>query len=325
MKFKDYRFVNLASEGVHNRQMKALNDFPKVEGQTDTYCTYFRYPIDMIEHYNEKHSVKGYQGKAWADWLPIDIDSDNLQQAQFGLQALVMNLEDYGIDVDTCRFYFSGAKGFHVMIPSGYFTQEPSHDIHKRFRRVAISLSNNLDIDTSIYDKTRIFRLPNTINSKTGLYKIELYPFEAMHSSIYEIKQKAKTPREKLEIETDYDLSEELTKIYHEDLSKPQGKTTKTKVKVCMQSLMQGVGEGNRDNVGVRVATHLRQSGLTPKMMWSALDEWNDSNDPPLETDELERIFDQGLQEYEFGCHDPILKEHCSPECLFYKSDWGRF
>ena len=326
MKHPTFKYVNVAVGGVQNRN--GIYDISKLgnpQGKTDTYCTYFRYNDDMVQHFQERQSVKGYQGSAWADWLPIDIDSEDLQQAQYELQALISNMESYDIDLDTCRFYFSGAKGFHVMIPSGIFQAEPSTDIHKRFRRVAISLAENLNIDTAIYDKTRLFRLANTINSKTDLYKTELYAHEAMYLSIDEIKELAKQPRERLSIETEYDVSEGLTRLYQEDLSKPKGKTTKTRYKVCMQTLMQGVGEGERDNVGVRVSSHLRQSGLTPKMMWSALEEWNESNDPPLENDELERIFEQGLQDYEFGCHDPILKAHCSKDCVFYQEKWRRF
>lgn len=329
MNHPDFKYVNVAIEGVHNR--KGIYDIRKLgnpSGKSETYCTYFRYDDEMYKHFQEKGTVSGYQGKAWADWLPIDIDSENLQDAQDYLETLCRNLQYYEIDINSCRFYFSGAKGFHVMIPSAIFEAKPQHDIHKRFRKIAVTLSKGINIDTSIYDKTRIFRLANTINSKTNLYKIELYPFEATGMSIEEIKEMAKQPREKLDIEKEFDPSDELIELFKEDLNKSKPNTngsTKTKYKVCMSKLMQGVGEGNRDNVGVRVATHLRQSGLTAKMMFVALDEWNGTNDPPLTDEELSRIYEQGLQDYQFGCHDQILKENCSPECVFYKNDWRRF
>ncbi|GGJ48848.1 primase C-terminal domain-containing protein [Virgibacillus salexigens] len=327
MIYPEFKYVNVAVEGVHNR--KGIYDISKLgnpTGKKETYCTYFRYDDEMHEHFQQKGTVSGFQGKAWADWLPIDIDSDDLQEAQDLLTTLCRNLQDYEIDINCCRFYFSGAKGFHVMIPSAIFQAKPQQDIHKRFRKVALELSKGINIDTSIYDKTRIFRLANTINSKTNLHKIELYPFEATALTIEDILERAKEPSEKLEIETEYDISEELSEVYQEDLQK-QKENSKTKVrsKICMSNLMQGVGEGERDNVGVRVASHLKQSGLTPKMMWVALDEWNESNDPPLTTDELERIYEQGLQDYQFGCHDPILKQNCSPDCIFYKKEWARF
>ena len=328
MNYPDYRFVNVAVEGVHNR--KGIYDITKLgnpKGKKETYCTYFRYNKEMVEHFKEKKTVAGFRGTAFADWLPIDIDSEDLEEAQIYLQKLIYNLEDYKIDINTCRFYFSGAKGFHVMIPSQYFKAKPSEDIHKRFRKIAIELAKGINIDTAIYDKTRIFRLPNTINEKTGLHKVELYPFEATSLEIIDIQKKALLPIERLEIETEYDISEELTELYHEDLNKKviKGEQAKVNTKICMSKLMTGVGKGERDNVGVRVASHLRQSGLTPKMMFVALDEWNKTNNPPLTDYELSRIFEQGLQDYEFGCHDPILKENCDKECLFYKSEWGRF
>ena len=329
MLYQDHRYVNVAIEGVHNR--KGISDISQLKdftGLSETYCTYFRYNMDMVNHFNQRGTVGGYQGSAYADWLPIDIDSENLDEAQMNLNRLIINLEDYEIDIASCRFYFSGAKGFHVMIPSQYFQAKPSEDIHKRFRKVAVTLANGINIDTAIYDKTRIFRLADTKNDKSGLHKIELYPFEATSLEIKEIQKKALMPRGRLDIEREFDPSEELTELYHEDLNKKKsinGEQGKTKVKVCMSKLMAGVGQGERDNVGVRVASHLRQCGLTPKMIYAALEEWNDTNDPPLDNEAIVRIYEQGLQDYEFGCHDHILKQHCSQECIFYKKEWGRF
>jgi Primase C terminal 1 (PriCT-1) len=330
MNYPDFKYVEVAVNGANNRNkihnVRALGD-PK--GLRETYMTYFRYSEEMIDHFQERKTVSGFKGEAYSDWLPIDIDSPDLQEAQDNLNLLVQRLEDYEIDSNCCRFFFSGSKGFHVMIPSQIISAEPKEDIHKRFRKVAIHLSKGINIDTSIYDKTRIFRLPNTINAKSNLYKIELYPFQALSTNIEEILHMAKQPVESLEIEEEYEVNEELSEVFHSSLQQAKSVSNESvegvKVKLCMKSLMEGVGEGERDNVGVRVAAHLKSSGLTKKMMWSALNEWNDSNDPPLYVYELERIFEQGLREYEFGCHDHLLKRHCDKRCLFYKEEWGRF
>ena len=176
MSISDFKYVELAMDGAHNRNNLTLrNTVRNYAGHKDCYMTYFRYNEEMVDHFNEKRSVSGYKGKAYAEWLPIDIDSEDLKEAQYNLNRLAQSIEDYDIDINSCRFYFSGAKGFHVMIPSQLFNASPSEDIHKRFRNVALSIAKGINIDTSIYDKTRIFRLPNTVNSKTGLYKIELY------------------------------------------------------------------------------------------------------------------------------------------------------
>lgn len=317
-------------DGAHNRNnLTLVNTVRNYEGHRDSYMTYYRYNDEMVDHFNEKRSVGGYKGKAYADWLPIDIDSEDLQEAQDNLFRLVEQMEQMEIESDVCRFYFSGAKGFHVMIPSQLFNASPSEDIHKRFRKVALSIAKGINIDTSIYDKTRIFRLPNTVNSKTGLYKIELYGFEALQMSIDEIKSRAEKPVDRLDIEEEFDPIEELVEIYNAPLD--AGKKVDNKgidgveTYLCMKKMNEGVGAGNRDNVGVRVVAHLKRSGLSRRMIWAALDEWNQQNDPPMETYEIERLFEQGLQDYTYGCHDHILKSYCDPKCKFYQSHWNRF
>lgn len=323
MEHPTFRFVDTAFNGVNNRNKLAdIHSIPKYTGLTDSYITYFRYNNDMIFHFREKGSVSGYQGQAYADWLQIDIDSEDLQQAQDSLNILVQNLESYGIDLNICRFYFSGSKGFHVSIPSRLFGASPSADINKRFRAVALTLAKGLKIDTAIYDKTRLFRLPNTINSKSGLYKIELYPFQATQLPIEEIKTLAKQPGERLAIKTQFSLNERLKEIYDSSLEQKRRDTSSTdgvKTYLCMAKLNLGVAQGGRDNVGIRVASHLKRSGLSKPMIWASLEAWNDLNSPPLQKDDLERIYEQGLGEYQFGCNDPILKSHCDKRCLFYK------
>lgn len=326
MDYPVFRFVDTAFNGVNNRNnIKDIQSVKGYEGTTDSYMTYFRYNNDMIFHFREKKSVGGYQGQAYADWLPIDIDSENLQEAQDNLKKFVQNLKEFEIDSSICRFYFSGSKGFHIMIPSRLFGACPSLDIHKRFRAVATSLAKGIKIDTSIYDKARIFRLPNTINSRSNLFKIELFPFQALYSSIEEILHMAETPGERLKVNKEFTVNERLKGIYEAPLNAPKkqdnGSVEGVKAYLCMMKLNQGVGSGERDNVGVRVASHLKRSGLSKPMIWASLEAWNGLNSPPLETYELERIFEQGLSQYEFGCNDHILKSHCDKRCVFYKEE----
>lgn len=326
MDYSAFRFVETALNGVNNRNKLAdIHTIKNYQGTTDSFMTYFRYNNEMIFHFRKNNSVKGYQGQAYADWLPIDIDSENLQEAQDSLNKFVQNLERYGVDLSICRFYFSGSKGFHVMIPSRLFGACPSLDINKRFRAIALILAEGIKIDTSIYDKTRIFRLPNTINSRSNLFKIELYLFQALHSPIEEILHMAEQPGARLKIKTDFEKNSKLKELYNAPLG--QRKITDNssvdgvKAYLCMKTLNQGVSSGQRDNVGVRVASHLKRSGLSKPMIWAGLQAWNDLNNPPLEAHELERIYEQGLSQYEFGCNDYILKANCDKRCVFYKEE----
>ena len=53
----------------------------------------------------------------------------------------------------------------------------PKQDLNQEFKNLAIWLqqqSTSPIIDTAIYDRKRLLRIPNTINSKTGLYKVPI-------------------------------------------------------------------------------------------------------------------------------------------------------
>jgi len=328
MKHPDYSYLDVAVNGPFNRRLINMKqaDFKKLESKEDVYSTYFRYDQTMLEHYKTLRSVKGFKGKAWSDWLPVDVDSDNLEESHYYVKAIINKLSEAGINTKTCRYYFSGSKGFHVMIPTAYFTKEPDENIHKRMKKVIKHVVGDLKLDTAIYDKTRLFRLPNTKNTKSGLLKVELSLFEIENLSIREIQSLALVPREKQKIETKVYPIDDLVSIYHEPLTTMRNQQTKTKSKICLHTLMKGVEKGNRNNIALRVATHLKQSGLTSEMMWLSLNQWNSTNNPPLSEEELKTIHQQSITgDYEFGCFDSILKEHCDPTCLFYKKEWKRF
>jgi hypothetical protein len=341
MKYHDFKYVDVAVNGQHNRNklcdMTLLGD---PTGKPDTFMTYFRYDDEMAIYFKNnvlcnsygKHykSVKGFKGRAYVDWIPIDIDAPNLEEAQFQAQQLIQTMEGYDIDTEACRYYFSGSKGFHIMIPSGMAGVEPSADIDKRIKAVVESVTVNINVDPMIYDKVRLLRIPNTIHSKSRLFKIGLYSFEIMSMSPGRILELAKEPREELEIEEDYDQNEFLTEMYESYIDTPKINTNNSAVKVrhCMQTIQQGgfkEGEnGGRNNIGMRVVDHLKESGLSEKMILSALEEWSETNEPPFDSDELVHVYNQGMK-YDFGCRDPIKAAHCNPDCLFYKKEWNRF
>lgn len=345
MKYPEYTYVDVAVNGAGNRNR--LCDLTKLgdpTGHRDAYMTYFRYPEEMTVYFqNNKRqnkrgywypSVMGYKGSAYTDWIPIDIDAPTLEEAQDHAIRLLHRLEMYSIDTNACRYYFSGSKGFHILIPSDIAGLEPSEDIHLRLKYLVKQLAGDIPIDTTLYDKVRLFRLPNTINTKSGLYKVELYEFELRNMGPRQICEMAHNPREELDIEEEYDRSEffqECLQTFEEQQHQPNtgaptanGQTEGPKAKLCMWKIMQGVAEGGRDNAGLRVVTHLKHTGLNPQMIWMALSAWNEANKPPMDLESLERLYRQGLERpYDFGCRDEVLQQYCDKRCRLWKEEYG--
>jgi hypothetical protein len=148
--------------------------------KVDCFRSYFYYPEDEIKGKFDK-SIKGYNGIHNSDYFPIDIDSDNLEESYQLFQIFAKKFKG--------NYFFSGKKGFHILIPSGCFRWTPSNTLHKQFKQFAEA--NLKGADLSIYDISRVLRVVNTKHSGTGLYKIQITP----DMSLDTILELAKTPQ----------------------------------------------------------------------------------------------------------------------------------
>ena len=110
--------------------------------------------------------------------------------------------------------YFTGGRGFHVVIPSTAFGQTPASDNHLINRRMAALIeeeTGELHIDPAIYSNRRQFRLPNSRHQKTGLFKIALTRVDLARGEAHVIE---KAERRVPDPGTTEDQSEYLTGLY---------------------------------------------------------------------------------------------------------------
>lgn len=328
MFYPDYRYVDVAFGGVHNRNnVISVKDLKVPDRGKDCYRTVYRYPEQFKEHYKAKKSVSGYKGPVYADYYPMDIDeADDLGKAHETvkrvLNALLVN---YELDLDLLRVSFSGAKGFHILVPAVLFGVKPSEKVPQAFKAMTASLAEGVKVDTSIYDTVRLFRLTNTINSKTGLYKIPLTTAEILHCTIDEILEMARGPRSVDHVPAE-GANEYLAALYREAMAalekpRPRGKPAAggfrppARAKLCYYKLMEGVGEGARDNAAVRLAVH-HMKEYPPDIVHGIMSAWNGRNDPPLPEGDVEKALRQAeTGDYDFGCNDGFLKEFCDQKC----------
>jgi len=94
--------------------------------------------------------------------------------------------------------WFSGRKGFHVMVRPEVFGIKPHRHLTYILKNAANQLKNELGLDTldaSVYTIPRMWRIPNTVNPKSGRFKIELFVEELKKLSAQEIMKMARHPR----------------------------------------------------------------------------------------------------------------------------------
>jgi len=120
--------------------------------------------------------------------------------------------------------WFSGSKGFHVEIAHEYFDVVPHPKLTYHWRYLAEYFMDELHlttVDLGVYTIPRMWRIPNTKNPKSSLYKIPIGIGELRTLDIDGIKALAKNPREVNEIVEDVPLPiDELERLYSQAVDK---------------------------------------------------------------------------------------------------------
>jgi hypothetical protein len=128
--------------------------------------------------------------------LTLDADDDPQGALSEARRLAGAILERYrSLDDDDLLLFFSGAKGFHIGLPTSW-RPAPSLDFHRVARRFAEGFAQlaGVSIDASIYDEVRAFRAPNSRRPKTGLHKRRLTHAELMGLSIEGVRSLAERP-----------------------------------------------------------------------------------------------------------------------------------
>jgi hypothetical protein len=171
---------------------------PRAECKREGYLSAFQFGSEFRQYLESTGSTAGYQGPCWASYIWWDVDDHDLSNALRAARRLVTalferyNCGDYGLTI-----YFSGAKGFHIGLATGLWQPVPGPAFHLVAKQFAITIAEqaSVQIDASIYDRTRAFRAPNSKHGKSGLHKVPLTTDEVLYCSLETICVKAQAPQ----------------------------------------------------------------------------------------------------------------------------------
>ncbi len=273
---------------------------------------------DLVDIYTSKWFLNKKTGE-WFSAPYFDVDSDNLEMSYTIALRLYHYLRDkYKFKVS---FVFSGAKGFHIDVHEGNLSLEsyPRYDAKflKWFaRKVARELKIEEFIDFKVYEKKRLWRLPKTINSKSGLFCHRIPENKIGKWSIEDILEYAK-------FQQDYPLfyhakvSTFGKKKLYEDLVEYKTMITKTKEKrltnrlsldkdelpPCIMSLLEKtIPEGKRNITLYTVARALNKLyNLTVDDIYNFLYNW--ASESGMGNNEIYPTINSACQsEEDFSC-----------------------
>ena len=300
MNYPDFPFVDLAVGGVNRRNNPvAIQEVrSRVNGSGDSYITVHRYPDAFREHVETTGSVRGWDGPSWADYLVFDIDVEgDLEEARRATMALVWALLDsYGVGQDQLRIFFSGRKGFHVLVPTELLGPlVPSPELAGLLKDLALEIADQagVEVDTGVYDRTRLFRLPNTRHSGSGLFKVELGWDELGNMDATTIRDLASSPRD---FTWAPDYLEPLPAL--EALLERVAEREPTERSNGPAPAIEGeIPQGARDDTLISLAGTMRRRGMEEEEILAALREVNRRRcRPPLDDREVQRVARSGAK-----------------------------
>ena len=239
----------------------------------------------------------------------LDLDADITTEQKYAkikpyvMRAWLYLTQRLGLKPEEVGLYFSGSKGFHLTVDPRFLGIKPVKDLNVIYKALALHLYSSYYIpiiDLRIYDKRRLFRMPNTINSKTGLYKVPLTIQQFYDFSYEELTDYASDPHPLPEQKPAVNISaarlfKERTASYNKQAKhkKPDIVYTipeeKQELLPCIKQILEdGAVRGARNNTLIILASGLLQSGYKLEEVQQLVTEWNQINEPPLDTHELE-------------------------------------
>lgn len=265
---------------------------------TDTYHSAFMHCEDFVVYGKQNNGIAGYDGKVASDALYWDIDNEDLLVAHGCAKSLVNKLCNMVSVVpgaeEQIGVYFSGAKGFHV-----YYVSPELHalgfrdNINYIVSKVCSSIAKDIvSFDSRRYARTQIFRSSNTINSKSGLFKIPLSRKQLLELSIDEIKELAKTQQREVLSPgvlnfTDLVFSPPIEELINESLfsnnfEQSNSAGTKLHAHELFQGITNGFTKGARNDGLASVAGMLHRRGFDTFAVEAFLHSINRSSENPL-------------------------------------------
>lgn len=265
---------------------------------TDTYSTIYEYD-------NKQQDKANFIAP-----LYIDLDADHLEKDYEKLRRdvllLVRRLKTmFSLNDNNIQIFFSGSKGFHILVPHEIFGFEYTKNINTKYKMLATELKSytiTKSVDTRIYDNKRLFREPNSINSKTGLYKVQIDLTNLRTMSYDDLVEYASQPKPMLLTDTTY--NDKARKAFEEFVIASQEKQKRSinynvartmlankELLPCVKYILaNGATKGGRNNTAMALASALyqRDSNDEDKVL-EIMKEWNSTKlDEPLSNREIE-------------------------------------
>lgn len=291
---------------THDQILKYINKY----NNTDVYLSAYTYSDEDI-------NKSDLLGNFYIDLdAKIDTEEDFEKIKMEALLILQYLYKRMHVPFEYMWVHFSGAKGLHIVVPYQVFGITPSpflNIVYKELVKEIIFHTKVTLVDTSIYDKRRLFRIPYSINSKTGLYKTPIDPRSLYLLTLKDFRNMAKEQRflERADLYDKEDLFKESIRSFYyfcvrynkrkleaQELSGSfDGELTDDiKDKYCVNYIIEnGMEAGNRNNSIYFISNAWKYDGGAYEDLQDFLYDWNEKCTPPMNKAEIDATSASGF------------------------------
>jgi archaellum biogenesis ATPase FlaH len=285
------------------------------DSHQELYRSYYYFDYSLVEHLQAYKTVKGFNGSPIIESLILDIDKNGETDETVHQKAIQFFhcLKTFDIEDINIRVFYSGS-GYHFALPNLWNFQT-----QQEVRETFLSLFPSCD---SIYDKHRLIRVANTINFKTGRYKIPIIISELLNASTETILKLAENPRiyeySAFELNNNLEYIKVKPSVILTDTLKIVSNEGMSPIVVCMQKLYNLPPEkGFRHKAILRMVSTFKRNGVPRSGVETMIREWSKGE---MEIGEIRKIVeDIFVKNYQYSCEDEIMKKYCDERCVFFK------
>lgn len=169
-------------------------------------------------NHNVFTTIQLFKGDKQADgelqFVPLYFDLDYKDDVNIALveaRKLVAYFTTMGIGQEHVRVWFSGSKGFHIVVTPELFGIKPHAELTYIIKNACTYVSSQLKLvsfDTRVYSIRRMWRMAGSVHQKTGLYCTEL-SHQELDETLDTIKELAKVRRDDLYEPEEYERVDE--------------------------------------------------------------------------------------------------------------------
>lgn len=296
-KIDDFKYVDAwYSDGGKSSEWERIttSDVPKWQQESAFNFNCF---TTVQRFANKERGIKGEDFIAPL-YFDLDYEADPAVSQADAVKLIEFFTNELDIQKSDIWTYFSGSKGFHILINSQALGLEPRNDLHKIFKHIAGYLVHRLKLttlDLVVYTSKRMLRLPNSEHQKTRLFKIELSVEELKTKTLEEIKEMARRPRREVPFTIDQrrenlvvrpkaeHLYKDKTEEYlqaaatsSERYKKEEYNFKKGEPPACVQDIIEKgwKKDGDRNQATVQLACYYKDAGHAKEDTIKDLEEW---------------------------------------------------